>query len=206
MSQYHGLLMASGGMDSTVMAYWLKSQGKNILPLFFDYGQHCMENELETLKSVLPKEYKENLRIINIKDIYSGTNSASVVEPDLWKDDIVADDLYLPFRNMLFFSIAFTIAEINNIKYVYSAFIDSNLAKEVDCSSEFFNRLEHLLQLYKTVNIELPFKDYSKKDVAQLGLKLNAPIMETFSCQANSKVHCGACPNCVDRLRALESI
>ncbi|MEK6455820.1 7-cyano-7-deazaguanine synthase [Caldifermentibacillus hisashii] len=206
MSQYHGLLMASGGMDSTVMAYWLKSQGKNILPLFFDYGQHCMENELETLKSVLPKEYKENLRIINIKDIYSGTNSASVVEPDLWKDDIVADDLYLPFRNMLFFSIAFTIAEINNIKYVYSAFIDSNLAKEVDCSSEFFNRLEHLLRLYKTVNIELPFKDYSKKDVAQLGLKLNAPIMETFSCQANSKVHCGACPNCVDRLRALESI
>src|SRR5690625_4771093 len=106
MNSFDGLLMASGGMDSTVMAHWLKAQGKNILPLFIDYGHHCKETELETLKKVLPEDYAKNIRQINIADIYSDSSSKILIEPNLWTDNIVADDLYLPFRNLLFFSIA----------------------------------------------------------------------------------------------------
>jgi 7-cyano-7-deazaguanine synthase len=46
----------------------------------------------------------------------------------------------------------------------------------------------------------------SKIDVAKIGLSLKVPIDETFSCQAASKVPCGACPNCVDRLNALKAL
>src|SRR5690625_92312 len=124
MNKYDGILMASGGMDSTVMAYWLKKQNKKILPFFIDYGQHCKEVELETLKSLLPSSYVENLRVINIKDIYSESISRVIVEPNLWVDDVVAEDLDLPFRNLLLFSFALVIAVLYGIVTVYSDFID----------------------------------------------------------------------------------
>ena len=41
MNNYDGVLLASGGMDSTVLAYDLASKGLNIIILFLDYGQHC---------------------------------------------------------------------------------------------------------------------------------------------------------------------
>ena len=205
MNSFDGLLMASGGMDSTVMAHWLKAQGKNILPLFIDYGHHCRETELETLKKVLPEDYAKNIRQINISDIYSNSSSKILNEPNLWTDNIDADDLYLPFRNLLFFSIAAAIAEAENIEFVYAAFIDSNLAKEIDCSDEFFVKLNSLFELYGTVEIMIPFKDFTKKQVAELGIELGVPVAKTFSCQANSKIHCGSCPNCVDRISAFES-
>jgi 7-cyano-7-deazaguanine synthase len=89
---------------------------------------------------------------------------------------------------------------------VYSAFINSNHAKEIDCSSAFFDKLGGLLSNYGSVKIEMPFRDMSKYEVAKLGIKLRAPIGETFSCQASSVIPCGACPNCVDRLEALRQI
>ena len=38
MNQYDGLLLASGGMDSTVLAYMLEKENKNVLILFINYG------------------------------------------------------------------------------------------------------------------------------------------------------------------------
>ena len=43
--KYDGLLLASGGMDSTVLAYDLANKKQNIIILFIDYGQHCKEKE-----------------------------------------------------------------------------------------------------------------------------------------------------------------
>ena len=37
-------------------------------------------------------------------------------------------------------------------------------------------------------------------------LELNAPIEITYSCQVNSDMPCGACPNCVDRINAINNI
>jgi queuosine biosynthesis protein QueC len=202
---FDALLMASGGMDSTVLAYWLKRQEKKVLPLFLDYGQHFKDTELNSLKKLLPIEFKEYIRVIDIKDIYLGSKSRMIMEPNLWEDDVVADDLYLPYRNLLFLSIAASVAQTEGITEVYSAFINSNHAKEIDCSKEFFDNLGGLLESYGSISIQMPFRFYSKKDVADLGITLGVPIAETFSCQASSSVHCGVCPNCVDRLNALNS-
>lgn len=206
MYKYDALLMASGGLDSTVMAYWLKSQGKKVLPLFIDYGQHFLKREYDTLLQVIPNDYKDSIRVVRIGDIYNSSKSSMIKEPDLWKDDITAENLYLPYRNLLFLSVAASVAQSENITEVYSAFINSNHAKEIDCSKDFFDKLGSMLEEYGTVRINMPFRDYSKSEVADIGIKLKAPISLTFSCQANSRVHCGVCPNCVDRLSALNSL
>ena len=173
------LLLASGGMDSTVLAYKLAKENKNVVILFIDYGQHCKDKE---------------------------SNSRMIIEANLWEDNVVAEDMYLPYRNILFISLASAYAQSMGIKDVYTAFINSNHAKEIDCSMEFFTKLESLLYEYGSIRINMPFREMTKTEVAKLGLELNAPIEITYSCQVNSDMPCGACPNCVDRINAINNI
>lgn len=71
---------------------------------------------------------------------------------------------------------------------------------------DFFSKLEMLLEEYGSVKINMPFRFMSKTDVAKLGVALNAPISLTYSCQVSSKNPCGVCPNCVDRIQALNNL
>lgn len=203
---YDSLLLMSGGLDSTTLAYDLIDQNKSVLPIFLDYGQHFKERELDSLLKVLPKTLKPHLRVVNISDIFEYSPSKMIIEPNLWTEHISSDDLYLPYRNLLFLSIASSIAQSENIKEVYAAFINSNHAKEIDCSKDFFDKLGSILNEFGTVDICLPYRELSKADVINKGIELNVPMALTYSCQANSEVPCGVCPNCVDREDAITSV
>jgi len=200
------ILLASGGLDSTTMAYWLLDKGIDFIPLFIKYGQHCVDTELETLKNVLPKTHINKIEIIDISSVYKYSSSKFINEINLWEDAITADDLYIPYRNILILTLAASFAQSLNIKEVYSAFINSNHAKEIDCSKEFFSRMGMMLGEYGAIKIKMPFLEMTKFEVAQIGIKVKAPIGKTFSCQASSEIPCGACPNCVDRLEALNNL
>ena len=204
--KYDSLLLASGGMDSTVLAYKLANENKNTIILFIDYGQHCKDKEYTTLLNVIPSPFKNNIRIIKIGDVYKESKSRLIIEANLWKDIVVAEDMYLPYRNILFISLAAAYAQSIGIKDIYTAFINSNHAKEIDCSMEFFTKLEQLLFDYGSIRVNMPFREMTKTQVAELGLALKAPIALTYSCQINSDMPCGACPNCVDRIQAFNNI
>jgi 7-cyano-7-deazaguanine synthase len=206
MSKLNGVLLASGGMDSTTMAYWLLSQGIDFIPLFINYGQHCAETELQTLKEVIPVSKIKEIEIIDVSSVYKKSKSRFIVPPDLWQDDVQDEQLYIPYRNTLLLTIGATFAMTVGLTHVYSAFINSNHAKEIDCSNEFFAKMENLISEYGTVNISMPFRYYSKLEVAKLGIDLGASIGRTFSCQASPTIPCGACTNCVDRLAALSEL
>lgn len=103
MTEYDGVLLASGGMDSTVLAYSLAKKQLNIKLLFLDYGQHCRDKELEMLRQVAHPQYKDNIKIIRIGDIYKESPSRMIREANLWIDNVIADDLYLPYRNCYFY-------------------------------------------------------------------------------------------------------
>lgn len=198
-----GVLLASGGLDSTTLAYWLKAKGKTTCPLFVNYGQHCANTELETLKAVLDAKTLRRLAVVDLSDVYVGTNSRLINEPDLWSEVITGDDLYVPYRNILLMSAAAAFAQARHIGTIYAAFINSNHAKEIDCSASFFKTLLKVLADYGGIRVELPFRAKSKLDVIQIAMEHDVPIGLTYSCQAAAKVPCGACPNCVDRLEAL---
>ena len=143
---------------------------------------------------------------MNISDVYRGSTSRLISEPDLWSDEVRDADLYLPYRNILFLSVASAVAQARGISTVYAGFINSNHAKEIDCSAEFFQRLAALLAEYGSVEIRMPFRDFSKRRVVELAIEMGVPIGMTYSCQASSSIPCGACPNCVERLSALSAI
>ncbi len=201
-----GVILVSGGLDSTTLMYEFLRQGVDFVPLFVNYGQHCADHELETLKKVIPEQYIDKIEYIDVSSIYKYSQSRFIKPADLWNEAVNAEDLYIPYRNVLLLTIAASFAQTLGLDKVYSAFINSNHAKEIDCSSEFFNKLEGLLSEYGSVKIVMPFRNMTKYEVAKLGIELKAPIGQTFSCQASADIPCGACPNCVDRLNALKQI
>lgn len=200
------VLMASGGLDSTVLAFWLISKRIDFLPLFIDYGQHSRRTELETLRRVLPKRFSQKIAVIRLPVIYEGAESRLVRAPDLWRDRIVDEDLHLPHRNLLLLSAGVAYAETRRIKNLYAAFIETHRAPGADCCDSFFARFGKLLSETGEVKLKIPFKRMSKVQVARLGVKLEAPIDLTYSCLAAASIPCGACPNCVDRLNAIQSL
>lgn len=200
------VLLSSGGLDSTTLAYWLQKQGISFVPLFINYGQHCVDTEYQTLKEVIPSAFRESIHTIDISQIYQGSKSKIIIEPNLWTDNMVGDPLYLPYRNLLMLSTGAAFAQAYGYNRLFAGFINSNHAKEIDCSARFFVELGKMLSEYGSVRIEMPFRDMSKYEVACIGIDLNVPLGNTFSCQAASVVPCGACPNCVDRLEAFKQL
>ncbi|MAM73716.1 7-cyano-7-deazaguanine synthase [uncultured Tistrella sp.] len=196
------VVMVSGGLDSTTVCYLLTKMDIKIQPIFFDYGQHCVEIEWKNVNELLPPEVLRPERL-NISDIFIGSRSRMIREADLWRESVSDDDLYLPYRTMLFFAVAAARAQTLGILDVYSGFINSNHAKEIDCSTEFMNGLDELSRGVGAVRFHAPFRKNTKADVIRRALELNVPIGRTFSCQASSSFPCGACPNCVERLKAL---
>ncbi len=200
------LLLCSGGLDSTTVAYWLRERKFSIAPVFFDYGQHCVETEWETVQTVLPKDGVAPVRRINVSDIFSGSSSRLIREPDLWREPVADTDLYIPYRTLLFFSIGASIAQTRGLTEVYSGFINSNHAKELDCSATFLNELDTLAAGVGPVRFQIPFRNWPKTRVVEEAVRLGVPIGSTYSCQLLSDTPCGACPNCVDRLDAIETV
>jgi len=201
---FDAILLASGGMDSTVLAYQLVADGLQVIPTFVDYGQHCKDKEYSNLLNLLPDELKSRIHVLDLSSVYSQSTSKLIHPANLWEETIGANDLYIPYRNLLFLAAASAFAQSVGVLKVYSGFIDSNHALEIDCSMEFFSKVGGFLRDYGPVEVIMPFRNMQKSDVARLGLKLGVPISQTYSCQVNPNSHCGACPNCVDRLDALE--
>ncbi|AQV99270.1 7-cyano-7-deazaguanine synthase (plasmid) [Cupriavidus necator] len=198
------LLLASGGLDSTTVGYQLFSAGIDVVPVFFDYGQHCVDTEWSRVNEVLPGAMRRPERY-DISDIFRDSPSRLIREADLWSEEVKDEELYIPYRTMLFFAAAAARAQTVGILDVYTGFINSNHAKEIDCTAAFMNSLDALTTTIGPVRFHSPFRYASKADVAHAAVELGVPIGRTYSCQASATFPCGACPNCVERLNALNA-
>lgn len=195
-------LLASGGLDSTTVAYKLVEEGNEVQPIFFDYGQHSAETEWDRLNEVLPTQCLTPDRS-DISDVFRDSPSRLIREADLWNEDVLDEELYVPYRTLLFYAAAAARSQTLGILAVYTGFINSNRAKEVDCASDFMNKLDGLTESVGPVRFISPFRYSAKAEVVSEAIRLGVPIGRTFSCQAASRLPCGACPNCVERLSAL---
>jgi 7-cyano-7-deazaguanine synthase len=197
------VVLASGGLDSTTMLWWLTSIGADIHPLFVDYGQHCARTERACLQNVLSSLSTRLLVEHDVSSVYRNSPSRLVVEADLFNERVEADDLHLPYRNSLLVNCAAAHAETLDVSYVAAAFINTNIALEADCRHDFFDAINLGLRQAGPVQLVVPFSDMSKRDVVNLAVTLGAPVGATFSCQVASSVPCGACPNCYERSHAI---
>jgi 7-cyano-7-deazaguanine synthase len=203
------VLSLSGGMDSTVLLY-MAAQRLNpvdIYTLSFDYGQrhsrelncinyHLMEvnNRNAFPDNSCPPLVTVTNKVIDvryIKDIapVSSLTNTSIDNPKIKEMAGDAQPIsYVPFRNMMFLSIASSYAESVGADEVwYGAAQADSLAGYWDGSNEFLNSINNTLSLNRKTKIKIvaPLLEMSKKDIVLEGIKLDVAFSQTWTCYSN---------------------
>ncbi len=207
------IVLASGGLDSTVTAYYVKKKlsYNPIIFLFFDYGQKTLKQEeffarkqALLLKASFVKIDLTWIKKISRSLIHHGKNVV-ISRKDLNSTKKVGN-WYVPARNTLFISCALAFAEslfLDGRHYdIFLGFKNEGQLHYPDTTSPFvraFNRLKKSA-IQSDSLILAPLLKYDKDQVILLGKELGVDYRKTYSCYLGAgKKHCGICMNC--RLR-----
>lgn len=114
----------------------------------------------------------------------------------------------VPFRNGIMLSIAAGLAESYKLKKVYIANHFGDHAIYPDCRSSFINPMKDAINNGTTNNVELeaPYTDITKKDIAEIAVRLNVDLSHTYSCYKGGEKHCGECSTCIERKEAIKHV
>lgn len=202
----NSLLILSGGMDSVTLLNQFKDQIE--LCVTFNYGSKHNNKEQISAKYFCNKLGKKHividLEFVN-KYFKSDLLQAGGEIPDGHYADYIMKKTVVPYRNGIMLSIAAGIAESNDLKYISIANHFGDHAIYPDCRTEFIKTISKAIKLgtYKQCEIQSPYSDISKRDIALIGKDLNIEYEKTWSCYKGKTIHCGTCGTCVERKEAL---
>ena len=127
--------------------------------------------------------------------------------PEGHYEDANMKSTVVPFRNGIMLSIACGIAESNGLSRVFIANHGGDHAIYPDCRSEFIKAMDAAMSAgtYAHINIEAPYTEITKTDIALIGKAIGLDYTETWSCYKGGNVHCGKCGTCVERQEALRN-
>jgi 7-cyano-7-deazaguanine synthase len=202
------LLIYSGGMDSTVLLYWLKFMGRDVSCLGIDYGQRHGKELLHAAE--LAEKNNVPFRVADLSALRPllGGSSQTDDTVEVPEGHYAAESMKLtvvPNRNMIMLAVAAGHAVSLGCDTVAYAAHAGDHAIYPDCRPEFATALDGALALadWKPVRLERPFIQFTKSDIAKLGRLLLAPLQDTWSCYKGGELHCGRCGTCVERQEAL---
>jgi 7-cyano-7-deazaguanine synthase len=199
------VVVLSGGPDSTVVAYWAKSQGYDIRCLSFKYGQ-IAEKETRHAK-LIAQSLGAPIKVIdmnNLKELFMGVTS--LCDRNIALTSTFSQPIIVPFRNAIFLSIAVSYAAGIGAHKVFYGAHGSDAAFYPDCREEFYKSMEQTAKLGTEMNIEIkaPFSGIPKSELIKVGSSLGVPFQLTWSCYLDGQKHCGKCESCVNRKTAFK--
>jgi 7-cyano-7-deazaguanine synthase len=204
------VLLLSGGMDSTTLLWWMNAQNiSQIHTVAIDYGQRH-RIELESSAKLSQVAGAASHRVLKLDLTQIGGNPLTDANRDV---PVAADNQQIntvvPYRNMLFVTLATAWAETEGINNLYLSPVKDDYAAYRDCRRDFYDALEGALSLGATresnVYIHTPFVDKWKAGVVALGLKLDVPYQHTHTCYEGIRPACGICDACSERLEAFHA-
>lgn len=204
------LLLLSGGMDSTTLLWWMGANGvDDIHTMSIDYGQrHRIELACGEQLSVEGGAISHRVLELDLTQFGGNplTDSRYTV-PSAEEDKQI--DTVVPFRNMLFVTLAAAWAETQELWDIYLSPVRDDRTAYRDCRREFYDGLENTLRLGATRSVNFrvhtPFVEMWKWEVVKIGLQLGVPYAKTHTCYQGIRPACGKCDACVERLEAFSS-
>lgn len=227
MAPAHGVVLLSGGLDSTVVAAHALREGCEVRALTVLYGQrHARE-------AVAARAVAERLGIEQATidasfygelAAHSALTSAGHLLPANREIGAMAAEVpitYVPLRNTFFVTLAAAALEswmlalierdgvepasLRPAVYVGANAID--YSGYPDCRPEFYAALAEVLRLGSklgsaygvAIRVEAPIIRMGKAEIARHGVALGAPLNLTWSCYAGGERPCGACDSCLLR-------
>ena len=206
-----GVLILSGGIDSSTLLFYLLNEGYRVHALTFNYGQrHVKEIEYAVKIAEYAKKFGEvEHKVIDITSIHelisTGALTGSSEVPKGFYTDESQKITIVPNRNMILLSIAVGYAVKIRAKEVFYAAHRSDYAIYPDCRKEFVKALDtavYLANIWTPVEIKAPFIDMTKSEIVALGLKLGVPYHLTWSCYEGKERPCLSCGTCLERTEA----
>ena len=224
----HGIVLLSGGLDSTTVAAHAVGRGVQVRGLCLQYGQlHHRET-----RSALAVGEALGIPVEVVDASFYGalahsslTSSRPAEVPLGRSDEDIGEGVpstYVPLRNTFFVTVAAAAleswmldlverqgveaADLDPVVYVGANAID--YSGYPDCRPEFYEALAEVLRLgsklgtaYGTrIRIEAPIIEMSKAQIVRYGTDIGAPLHLTWSCYLGGETPCGACDSC--QLRA----
>ncbi|WP_409200579.1 7-cyano-7-deazaguanine synthase QueC [Methanobrevibacter sp. DSM 116169] len=208
------IAVLSGGLDSTVAIS--KYKDYEIHCITFDYGQKAVLKEIESSHKICESLNAEHtvIKLDWLKKISNSSLTSSNEVPKLGLNDLEDQDkceksaksVWVPARNTVFVSIATSFAEAEKASKIVVGWDAEEANTFPDNSKRFLNQFNELIKVGSPNNIiiEAPAIDLNKKEIVELGFKLNAPMELSYSCYVGNDLHCGVCESCLRRRRAFK--
>lgn len=203
------VVLASGGLDSTVVAAIAASECESLTLVTFDYGQRH-EREIEAAVAVA-KHYEVEQVIVTLNaDAWGGSalTDPAIEIPMEREIDTSIPPTYVPARNLIFLSVALGIAETRDADAVYIGVNALDYSGYPDCRREFVEAFEDAARLGlkrgvegNPISIKTPLIAMTKAEIVREGIRTKAPLKLTWSCYSGGHAPCGMCDACVLRAR-----
>ena len=183
------LAVASGGMDSSTLCYYLKDRGDLAGVVSVDYGQRH-RRELESAKKIA-QNLGVHWTLIDLTALGSLlTGSALTDDLDVPHGHYAADNMkvtVVPNRNMILLAAAGGVAVAQGASKLATAVHAGDHFVYPDCRPEFIQAVSETLMVatagFGDVEVEAPFVLNTKAEIAATGEALMVPWEQTW-CRA----------------------
>lgn len=182
----------SGGLDSTVLLYHLR-QTFDVTALFIDLGKSC------------DRSFRSAVDIAHIADVHLEVIDLSHQEA-LFEPMENPVPGWVPGRNLLMLSWAMVFAMRKQIPGIAWGAVASDVFPD---NSKLFLEAAQVIGTrtgFKPIDIEAPFIDYTKREIVELGKRLNAPMEFSWSCWNQTREPCRVCKPCKERSEAMREV
>jgi 7-cyano-7-deazaguanine synthase len=191
---HKSLVLLSGGLDSTTLAFLVRKQGHDIECLYFDYEQGGINAERDSAM-LIARQLGVSLHIL-----------AMVRPRDLLKSIVPNqnDDIGLFADVVSLCTIAVTFSVEVGADSVFLGINADDTRVHPSLQTSLFRNMQRLASLWIGNDVKLltPFLNKDKSSVMRLGTRLGVPFQSTWSCNVNLDRHCGRCSHCLDRRAA----
>lgn len=205
------VVLASGGLDSTVAAAVARRDGCDLYLLTIAYQQrHAVEIERAGQVAAALGAQQHLVVDVNLRALGGSALTGDLAVP---KNRTELDRghgipiTYVPGRNLIFLSLAAAHAEVLGASVIYFGANVLDYSGYPDCRPEFIRAFEAAVQAGtkagaegKRIEVRAPLLTLTKAEIIQLGMTLNVPFHLTHSCyDPIGTVACGRCDSCLIR-------
>jgi len=194
-------VLASGGLDSSVMLAELARRGRSVFPIYVRAGLRWEREELAVLRRFIRALERNAIEPITVLNLPAGD-----LDRDHWSVTgrgvpgyrAAISSNYIVGRNLSLLSIAAIFCAQNRIGEIAIAMLRGNPFP--DAQPRFFRAFERAVAfgVGLPLRIATPYARLTKAQVIARGREL--PLRLTVSCIRPAGIrHCGACTKCAER-------